>query len=127
MLEKNEKTMWQRDGKGELIPRDIEFEVKNKEKTKEKALIVVLTRPELSNVLSGKAPNGTDTDDNDGAVIAHCSKNPSFTIDEARDLKKEYCAPFVEKILEESGLRKATQEELKKLVERLGGMKEKKS
>ena len=120
--------MWDRDESGNLIPNEIEFEYKeNGEKKKEKFIAIVLTRVELDNVLSGKSPSGEKTDDPDGDIIVHCVKNPAFSKEDVKFLKKDYCLPMVSKILSESGLRKPTQDELKKLMAGMGGMKEKKN
>ena len=89
------------------------------EKIKNTFLSVILTRPELNNVLTGKAPDGSISKDVDGAIILHCVKNPNYEEKDLKFLRKEFCVPMVEKILSESGLKKPTQEELKKV---LGGM-----
>lgn len=119
MLDKK-NTMWDRDKDNKLIPQEFEFEYeRNGQIAKESFLSIILTRVELANVLTGKAPDGSETKDADGSVILHCVKNPAYATEEVGFLKKEFCIPMVTKILKESGAKFSTDEDLKKKVNTL--------
>jgi len=125
MVIDKKETLWERNDKEELIPQQMEFEYKiNNEVKKAKFSSTILTRIELTNVLTGKTPSGEKSDDTDGDIILHCVKEPKYTKDEIGFMKKEFCVPMTEKILEESGLRKPTVDELKKVLGRTAGKEE---
>jgi hypothetical protein len=112
MLLDRSYVLYDRDDKGELIPKEVPLIVdENNERQKEfkgtTIAITPLTRGELRRVFSdvAKAVDGKEPDmDNDSEIIVTHCKKPAFTAEDTKYIKPALAKAIVDTILFESGV-----------------------
>jgi len=109
MLDKK-AALFERDEKGELIPKEVELVVDENDKDQktlkgEKIWIVPLLRGEVRRMFSDLGQKDADIDkDLDGELIVSNCKKPAFTLEETKYLKGYVASAIVNTILFHSGL-----------------------
>lgn len=101
MLDK-EELLFERDGKGEIIPRVVEIEsLPNKPSIK----ILPLTRGEIKAIRAGLSPSGETTEDQDAKIIEQKVLEPKLSYEELVKFGKSgYIDKIVLTILKYSSL-----------------------
>mgnify|MGYP001598830457 FL=1 len=101
MLDK-EELLFERDGKGEIIPRVVEIEsLPNKPSIK----ILPLTRGEIKAIRAGLSPSGETTEDQDSKIIEQKVLEPKLSYEELVKFGKSgYIDKIVLTILKYSSL-----------------------
>ena len=116
--------LYERDGEGTLVPKEVELELDEdnmyyEELKGQKIFVIPLTRGELKKFFAdidiinaeGKDEKDFDAD----LILKHCS-SPKFTDKEVSDLKPAFVKPIVDTILRESGM--GNKKEAKKNMEK---------
>jgi hypothetical protein len=105
--------LYERDGKGELLPQKVQLNMSNRDKKDYPELvemeikIIPLTRGELKSLFgtSGKDTDTVETDsDKDAELILKNCKDPVFTQEEVFALRPVIVRSIVSTILKESGV-----------------------
>lgn len=97
MLDKN-KVLFDRDEKGEVIPRVVKIVG-----TEDEIKILPLLRGEFLKI-SAESKDGETTKDQDKEIILSHVLEPKFTEEDFKFMKTGYCAAIVGTILKHSGL-----------------------
>ena len=106
VLDKKE-TLFERDEEGKLIPQEVKLVIdKNDEEQKkyenETIEVIPIPRGKLKKLFSRA---GKDSDDDiDSEVISEYCVSPSFTIEEAKDIRPPFSSIIVDTIFDVSGI-----------------------
>ena len=110
MVLNKDKTLFERDEKGELIPQKVKLVIDEENEDhlpyeNEEIFIIPMTRGEIRKMLSSITKDTEDLDsDKDGELILKYCKNPVYTAEEIPYLKKELASILVNTIFFYSGL-----------------------
>ena len=99
-------TLFDRDEKGELVPKEVELVILDEEMNEYKGKKIAITpmpRGEIKRMFNFSDEN-KEKELDDEIIINHC-KNPSYTKEEVVHLKPQFATMLVNTIMKESGLK----------------------
>jgi hypothetical protein len=99
-------TLYDRDEKGELLPKEVEVVILDDEMEEYRGSYITITpmiRGEIKKLYSNMADKKEEELD-DSIILEHC-KDPSYTMAEIKHLKPQFSSMLVNTIMKESGLK----------------------
>lgn len=108
MVLKKESVLFDRDEKGELLPKEVELFIDDKDSGQlkfkgEKIVITPMTRGEIKRLFGKKLSIDEEKDLDGDLIVEHC-KDPSYTKEETNFMKGAYAIMIVNTIMKFSGI-----------------------